>query len=77
MANNKFTNEEFKEMQDFLPTITTHIPESKAGWVWHCYRQITESLEPTPCLCGSSAAHWRKAIDTMRNYVKENEQNYV
>lgn len=71
--SNKFTIEEFNEMKEFLSGITTHIPEANAGYVWNNYKKITNSTEPTPCLCGSSAAHWRKAIDAMREYVKQNE----
>ena len=76
MEQNKFTNEEFKEMVEFLSTITSHIPENKAGYVWHNYKLISGDNSNQPCTCGSAANHWRKAIDTMRNYVKENADKY-
>jgi hypothetical protein len=76
MAENLFTNEEFKEIVDLLNIIRDYLPEDKAGWVWNNYKRITGSSEPQPCNCGSSAGHWKKAVDTLRVYVKENAQNY-
>jgi hypothetical protein len=77
MENNLFTNEEFNEMVTFLSTITSHIPEQHIGYVWNNYKRISGDNSNQPCSCGSAAAHWRKAIDTMRTYVKDNSQLYV
>ena len=75
--NNKiYTNEEFKELSEFEKTITTHIPEAKAGYVWGNYRKIKNTTENQPCMCGSAAGHWRKAMDAIRTYVKENAELY-
>ena len=76
MIDNKFTNDEFKELVTILTSITTHIPEDKAQYVWHNYRVISGSNENTPCQCGSSAGLWRKAVDTIREYIKTNSDKY-
>ena len=70
MATNLYTDSEIKEMRDFLNSITTHIPEDKAGYVWNSYKKINNTNENQPCTCGSAAQHWRKAIDSMKNYIK-------
>lgn len=74
--NKIYTNEEFKEMVEFLQTITTHIPEHQAGYVWNNYKKISGDHSNQPCMCGSAAAHWRRAIETMREYVKTNSDKY-
>lgn len=71
-----YTNEEFKELVQFAASITSHIPENKAGYVWHNYRKISGSNENSPCMCGSSAGLWRKAMETIREYIKNNQQIY-
>ena len=76
MADNLYTNEEFKEMVEFLETITTHIPEHQAPYVWSSFQKISGDTSNRPCTCGSAAAHWRRAIDTMRTYVKDNSDKY-
>ena len=78
MSDNLFTEEELKEMQEFLLGITDYIPEAKGPYVWDMYKKISGSNENRPCYCGSSANLWRKAITTMRDYVKEqNEKGIV
>lgn len=76
MADNIFTNEEFKELVTTLSTITTHIPEDKGQYIWHNYRVISGSNENTPCYCGSSAGLWIKAVNTIRGYIKDNADKY-
>jgi len=71
-----YTNEEFIELVEFAASISTHIPENKAGYVWHNYKKISGSNENKPCLCGSSAGHWRKAMDAIREYIKTNSDKY-
>jgi hypothetical protein len=76
MADNLFTNEEFKEIVDLLNIIRDYLPEDKAGFVWSNYKKISGDNSNQPCTCGSSAAHWKRAVDTIRDYVKNNAQNY-
>ena len=67
----ELTDIELEELKLVLSEITTHIPTHRAHYVWSTYKVITGSTEPTPCQCGSSAGHWRKAVDALRNYVEE------
>lgn len=71
-----YTNEDFKVLVETLQSITTHIPEQTAGYVWSNYKKISGSNENQPCMCGSSANHWRKAVDTCREYIKTNSDKY-
>lgn len=72
MANSLYTPEEFNRLKEMLGVINTHIPTELASEVWNNYKRIQNSTEPQPCSCGSSASLWRKAVDTIRNYVKDN-----
>lgn len=76
METKLYTNEEFKELVEFSNSITTHIPEHKAGYAWDNYRKINNTTENQPCMCGSSAGLWRKAMDTIRAYIKNNSDKY-
>ena len=76
MADLLFTKEEFTEMKEFLESITDYIPENKGPWVWDTYKKITGSNENRPCYCGSAAGHWRKAVTSMKDYVKDNAVIY-
>jgi hypothetical protein len=72
MANTLYTEEEFNRLKTMLEGITTHIPTHLASEVWNNYRRIAGNVGNQPCNCGSSAGLWRSAVDTIRNYVKDN-----
>lgn len=76
MADNLYTNEDFKLLRETIQSITSHIPEQQAGYVWNNYKAISGSNENQPCMCGSSAGLWRKAVDTIREYIKTNSDKY-
>ena len=63
--------EELKELKEILSTITTHIPEHQASYVWRMYSKVAGDKGNQPCMCGSAAKYWKQAIDTLRNYVKD------
>ena len=65
------SKEEIEELKVVLSEITTHIPNHRTHYIWSTYKVITGSKEPTPCQCGSSAGHWRKAVDSLRLYIDE------
>jgi len=69
----KYTEEEFKEIKDKINSITNMIPSGMATWIWNTYKDIKGSREPQPCSCGSAGNLWRKAVDEIKNYVKEND----
>lgn len=60
---------ELAELKEVLSTITTRIPEDKAGYVWSTFNKIRGEREPQPCMCASSAKHWVRAIESLRNYI--------
>jgi hypothetical protein len=72
MESSLYTPEEFNRLKEILSRITTHIPTELATEVWNNYKKISGSREQTPCNCGSSAALWRRAVDTIHNYVNQN-----
>lgn len=76
MAENLYTDLGFQELVKTLSEITTHIPEQTAPFIWNNYKHISGSNENQPCMCGSSANLWRKAVDTIREYIKNNAQKY-
>ena len=70
-----FTLEEYNQMKERIDSITTHIPENLMGWVWETYGKLMgRDVGPRPCACPSSAKLWRNAIDTIRDYLKNNPQ---
>jgi hypothetical protein len=60
---------ELAELKSVLSGITTRIPENQAGYIWNTFNHIRGERESQPCMCQSSAGHWIRAIDTLRNYV--------
>jgi hypothetical protein len=68
----KFTKEEFEGIKEMVNSITTHIPKHQMNLVWESYKRITGSTEATPCSCPSAGKHWKKAMNIVSEYVKEN-----
>ena len=71
MKQNIYTQEEFDKLKDTINSITTHIPSDKASYIWDNYLKIQGKREPRPCTCASSAKHWRKAVEVIRNYIND------
>lgn len=68
-----YTEAEYTELKTILETITTHIPNDKMGWVWNNYKRVANTTEPQPCSCGSAAGHWRRAVDSLKDFVNKVE----
>jgi hypothetical protein len=68
-----YSKEEFIEMRNIMKDITTHIPNDRMGWVWSNHNKILKTNEPQPCSCGSAAANWIRAADTIRNFISQKE----
>jgi hypothetical protein len=68
-----YTVDEFIELRNIMVSITTHIPNDKMSWVWNNHNNINGTHEPQPCSCGSAAGHWRRATDTIRNFIMQKE----
>jgi hypothetical protein len=70
-----YTEVEYIELKSIMSQITTHIPTDRMGWVWGNHNRIMKSNEPQPCSCGSAAGHWRRAAETIRNFIENIEKN--
>lgn len=70
-----FTADEFNNLKSVLDSITTHIPTNQAGYIWNSFIKVTGVKEPQPCNCGSSAKHWRRAYQTLREFIYERTQS--
>jgi hypothetical protein len=66
------SQEEFNGLKEVLSTITTHIPEHQAGYIWDMYNKVDGNHGSRPCMCGSAARHWKAAVDSLNNYIKKN-----
>lgn len=67
----RFTEEEVSEMKEVIGNIGTHLSPEVAGWVWDKYTKIINKNEKKPCMCGKSAQHWRRGVETIRAFVKD------
>jgi hypothetical protein len=67
---NELTPEQLQELKDTLSGIGAYLSENKAPYIWNTFNHIRGEREPQPCLCGSSGAHWRRAVDFLNEYVK-------
>jgi hypothetical protein len=74
MEQSKFSIEEYQKLKEAVEGIKDYLPENLLPYIWDNYRIISGNIEePRPCSCGSAAAHWKKAVDTIKNYIKEVE----
>lgn len=74
MEQTKFSIEEYQKLKEAVEGIKDYLPENLLPYIWDNYRIISGNIEePRPCSCGSAAAHWKKAVDTIKNYIKEVE----
>ena len=67
------TEEEFKEMSEFILNIGGYLPDNKATWVWSTFNKLRDENETQPCTCGSSGGHWKRAVDHIYKWVKERQ----
>ena len=72
-----YQKSEFLELKDIVNSISDFIPEKYAGYVWNHYKKIAGNNENQPCMCGSSAKHWKKAVTVLRDYIQNNSQFYL
>jgi hypothetical protein len=68
-----YTKDEFKELKSVIDSITTHIPNDRMGYIWNNHNKILKTNEAQPCSCGSAAAHWNRATQTIREFVRSKE----
>lgn len=63
--------QELQHLKDTLESITTHIPEHQAGFIWDMYTKIEGDRGPRPCMCSSAGKYWKQAVDSLRAYIKD------
>jgi len=73
MEQTKFTAEEYQALKDLIARTKDYLADGDLSLVWNSYKKITSSEENQPCGCGSAAGLWKKAVDSIRNYIKEVE----
>lgn len=66
----ELTEVQLEELKGTLKQITTRLPEDKAHYIWNTFNHIRNESEPMPCMCGSSGAHWKRAVDFLNDYIK-------
>jgi len=74
MENNKYAplnEQEFNEISEFILNLGAYLPDNKAPWVWATFNRLRGENETQPCTCGSSAGHWRRAVDYIHKWVNE------
>ena len=67
----RFTEEEVSEIKEVIENIGVHLSTDVAHWVWSTYSKILNDNPKKPCMCGKSAQHWRRAVETIRSFVKD------
>lgn len=67
---NELTEVQLEELKSELSQISSRLPENKAHYIWNTFNHIRGEREPMPCMCGSSGAHWKRAVDFLHDYVK-------
>lgn len=68
-----YTEQEYNELKEFILGVKDWIPDNKLTYIWQNYLKINGHQEPQPCGCKSSANLWRKAVDRIKEYIKEQE----
>lgn len=68
---NELNTEQLQELKGVLSQISTRLPENLAHYIWNTFNHIRGEHEPQPCMCGSSGAHWKRAVDFLHDYVKD------
>lgn len=72
MEQTKFSVEEYQKLKDSIKEVKDYLPENLLPYIWDNYRIISGNIEePKPCSCGSAAGLWKKAVDTIKNYIRE------
>ena len=67
----RFTEEEVSEMKKVIDSVGNHLPQNVAGLVWNKYSKIINDTPKQPCMCGKSAQYWKKAVETIRSFIKD------
>jgi hypothetical protein len=67
-----FTQEEFDTLKERINRITSFLPEGEMRYIWESVSKIRGKSEPQPCSCKSSAGLWTRAVNDLRDFIKDN-----
>ena len=65
----ELSEEQYAELKLTLSEIGSYLPENKTNYIWNTFNAIRDEQEKQPCTCASSGKHWKRAIDTLNDYV--------
>lgn len=71
MNYSPLSQEEFEELEKRLNNIKAFLPDGEMSYIWQTYNKIRNANETQPCSCRSSAGLWTRAVDGLRDFVKE------
>ena len=69
-----FNLEEFQAIKQDLASITHTLPTHLAGIFWARCNAVRGTDTPQPCTCASSARHWGDCVTTLRQFIKEKDE---
>ena len=67
-----FTDEEFNTLKERIGKITSFLPEGEMRYIWESVSRVRNESTPQPCSCKSSAGQWTRAVNDLRDFIKEN-----
>ena len=70
-----YTEADYKELKEVIDSIGAYIPHDRMAYIWSNHNKILKTNEGQPCSCGSAAGHWRRAVETIRNFITNVEKN--
>ena len=69
------TISEVLELEQKMKGVDTYIPDALMGYVWNSYQKILNTTEPQPCACKSATGLWIKAVDTIKQFLRDNDSS--
>ena len=63
--------EEYQRLKDVIRNVNQHLPENQAPFVWDMFNRLRGMNETRPCTCASAGAHWARAVEHLRNWLKD------
>jgi len=75
MNTHPFTIEEYQQLKEVIIPIKEFLPDNQLRFVWDSYMRLEERREPQPCSCGSAAKYWAAAVTSLKQFIKETEEN--
>lgn len=74
MSDNKYeplSEIEFIELNRVLNEIGAYLPDNQMGYIWGNFNRVRNATENQPCGCASAGGHWKRAVEHLKQWVKE------